>query len=159
MYIESEFITIYCCPANTPSNERIIIIPNVFVNKATCNRTQQLLTSLGQRSRNKGNVGSCWLKSLTGFQLRETTCNRVCKRTQHVISNNLASVCTKLNVKQTTLSHSFLVVAYAWSIILSEFASRVTPTGIVKRSVKESFSTKEAETYGRNYKLFASGNN
>ena len=57
------------------------------------------------RSRNKRNVGSCWLKSLTGFKLSATTCNRVCKRTQHVTSNNVgscwstifASVCTQPN--------------------------------------------------------------
>ena len=58
-----------------------------------------------RRSRNKRNVGSCWLKSLTGFKLSATTCNRVCKRTQHVTSNNVgscwstifASVCTQPN--------------------------------------------------------------
>ena len=31
-------------------------------------------------------------------QQHPTTCNRVCKRTQHVTSNNVASVCTRLNV-------------------------------------------------------------
>ena len=45
------------------------------------------------------NVGSCWLKSLTGFKLCATTCNRVCKRTQHVTSNNVASVCTGLEIR------------------------------------------------------------
>ena len=41
----------------------------------------------------KLNVGSCWLKSLTGFKLcaRATTCNKVYKRTQHVSSNNVGS--------------------------------------------------------------------
>ena len=29
-----------------------------------------------QRSRNKGNVGSCWLKSLTGFKLCAATPNK-----------------------------------------------------------------------------------
>ena len=33
------------------------------------------------------NVGSCWLKSLTSFN----------SNTQHVISNNVAFVCTELN--------------------------------------------------------------
>ena len=51
-----------------------------------------------RRSRNKRNVGSCWLKRLTGFKLcatilnkqqHSTTCNRVRKRTQHVTSNML----------------------------------------------------------------------
>ena len=50
-----------------------------------------------RRSRKKRNFRSCWLKSLTGFKLRSTTpnitqphattCNRVCRRTQHVTSN------------------------------------------------------------------------
>ena len=30
-------------------------------------------------------------KSLTGFKLCATTCNRMCKRTQHVTSNNVGS--------------------------------------------------------------------
>ena len=36
----------------------------------------------------------CWellAESLTGFKLCATTCNRVCKRTQHVTSNNVGS--------------------------------------------------------------------
>ena len=54
-------------------------------------------------SRNKRNVGSCWLKSLTSFKLSETTPNdtqqhenRVCKRTQHVTPNNVGS-CRQLH--------------------------------------------------------------
>ena len=42
-------------------------------------------------SRSKRNVGSCWLKSLTGFKVCATTCNRVCERTQHVTSNIVES--------------------------------------------------------------------
>ena len=46
-----------------------------------------------RRSRNKRNVGSCWLKSSTGFKLcaSATTCNKAQKRTQHVSSNNVGS--------------------------------------------------------------------
>ena len=46
-----------------------------------------------QRSWNKRNIGirSCWMKSLTGFKLCATTCNRVGKRTQHITSNNFGS--------------------------------------------------------------------
>ena len=61
-----------------------------------------------RRSRKKRNFRSCWLKSLTGFKLRSTTpnitqphattCNRVCRRTQHVTSNNVASVCTGIDM-------------------------------------------------------------
>ena len=37
-----------------------------------------------------------WFQTLrNNTQQHPTTCNRVCKRTQHVTSNNVASVCTK----------------------------------------------------------------
>ena len=66
-----------------------------------CKRIQHCCATL-RRPRNKRNVGSCWLKNLTGFKLcattpnntqqHATTCsNRVCKRTQHVTSNNVGS--------------------------------------------------------------------
>ena len=61
-----------------------------------CKRIQHCCATL-RRSRNKRNVGSCWLKSLTGFKLCATTCNNIstvcatCKRTQHVTSNNVGS--------------------------------------------------------------------
>ena len=61
-------------------------------------RTQQLPKLLAQHCW-PNNVGSCCVrfqeaKSLTGFKHCATTCNRVCKRTQHVPSNNVASICT-----------------------------------------------------------------
>ena len=55
-----------------------------------CKRIQHCCATL-RRSQNKRNVGSCWLKSLTCFKLCATTCNRVCKQTQHVTSNNVGS--------------------------------------------------------------------
>ena len=57
-----------------------------------CKRIQNCCATL-RRSRNKRIVGSCWLKSLTGFNLcaRATTCNKGYKRTQHVSSNNVGS--------------------------------------------------------------------
>ena len=67
-----------------------------------CKRIQHCCAT-HRRSRNKRNVGSCWLESLTGFKLWGTTRNNIqqhatgeCKRTQHVISNNVAFVCTGL---------------------------------------------------------------
>ena len=56
-----------------------------------CKRIQHCCATL-RRPRNKRNIGSCWLKSLTGFKLYATTPNnsqQLCKRTHHVISNNL----------------------------------------------------------------------
>ena len=60
------------------------------VKEELCKRIQHCCATL-RRSRNKRNVGSCWLKSLTGFKLCATTCNRVCKRTHHVRSKNVGS--------------------------------------------------------------------
>ena len=59
-----------------------------------CKRIPHCCATL-RRSRNKRNVGSCWLKSLTGFKLCATTCNRVCNGTQHVTSNSIGS-CSQL---------------------------------------------------------------
>ena len=47
------------------------------------------------------NVGSCCVrfqeaKSLTGFKHCATTCNRECKRTKHVISNNVVASLTSI---------------------------------------------------------------
>ena len=70
--------------------------PCVTMLEEPCNRIQRYCATL-RRSRNKRNVGSCWLKSLPVQTLRNntqqhpTTYNRVCKRTQHVTSNNVGS--------------------------------------------------------------------
>ena len=61
-----------------------------------------------RRSRNKINVGSCWLKSLTGFKLCATTRNNMQQGVQtdatcnfqhcwQLLANNVASVCTGLH--------------------------------------------------------------
>ena len=71
------------------------------------------------RSRNKRNVGSCWLKSLTGFKLCATTCNRECKRTQHVTSNNVGS---------------------CWPTMLRPFARGLSLDRIAIRSIDKTFS-------------------
>ena len=44
--------------------------------KELCKRIQHCCATL-RRSRNKRNVGSCWLKSLTGFKLCSTTRNNI----------------------------------------------------------------------------------
>ena len=57
-----------------------------------CKRIQHCCATLRRQSRSKRNVGSCWLKSLTGFELCATTRNShltTCKRTQHITSNNV----------------------------------------------------------------------
>ena len=62
--------------------------------KSCANRSNIVALRFGDHGRKEI---FCWLKSLTGFKLRSTTpnitqrhattCNRVCKRTQHVTSN------------------------------------------------------------------------
>ena len=66
----------------------------------TVKRTQHCWTNL-RWPRNNRNVGTCWLWSLTSFKLHPTTSNKsqqhatthnmVCKRSQHVGPNNVAS--------------------------------------------------------------------
>ena len=48
-------------------------------------------------------------------QQHPTTCNRVCKRTQHVTSNNVGSVCTGLKVDLVLIQASF---ALLWKLSL-----------------------------------------
>ena len=80
--------------------------------KAACKRIQHCCATL-RRSRNKRNVGSCWLKSLTGFKLFWTTRNNlksnnmqqgvqtdaICniQKCWELLAYNTASVCTGLN--------------------------------------------------------------
>ena len=45
------------------------------VGRSACKRIQHACATPRQ-SRNKRNVGSCWLKTLTGFKLCGTTCNK-----------------------------------------------------------------------------------
>ena len=70
-----------------------------------CKRIQHCCAAL-RRSWNKRNVGSCWLKSLTGFKLCATTSNNMqqgvltdatCNIEQcwELLVNNVASVCTQ----------------------------------------------------------------
>ena len=72
-----------------------------------CKRIQHCCATL-RRSRNKRNVGSCWLKSLTGFKLCATTSNNIqqhatadatCNIQQcwELLVSNVASVCTQPN--------------------------------------------------------------
>ena len=53
-----------------------------------CKRIHHCCAMLRQ-SQNKRNVGSCWLKSLTGLKLCATAFNRVCKWMQHVTPKNV----------------------------------------------------------------------
>ena len=54
-------------------------------------RTQQLPTLLAQQCRELLRAFARGQKSLTGFNFCATTCNRECRRTQHVTSNNVRS--------------------------------------------------------------------
>ena len=84
----SSCIVVACSP-------QPLVISSIL--RATCKQTQQLTTILGGASQ------QCCIrlnkaKSLTGFKLclttarqHTTTCNRVCKPTQHVTSNNVGT--------------------------------------------------------------------
>ena len=69
-----------------------------------CKRIQHCCATL-RRSRNKRNIGSCWLKTLTGFKLCATTSNNMKQGVQtdatcniqqcwELLANNVASVST-----------------------------------------------------------------
>ena len=84
----SSCIVVACTP-------QPLVISSIL--RATCKQTQQLTAILG------GAGQQCCIrlnkaKSLTGFKLclttaqqHTTTCNRVCKPTQHVTSNNVGT--------------------------------------------------------------------
>ena len=68
-----------------------------------------------RRSRNKRNVGSCWLKSSTGFKLCATTRNNMQQGVQtnapcniqqcwELLADNVASICTGLKASPTGLA-------------------------------------------------------
>ena len=81
----------------TTSNIVAPTMLDVFVSVLAmeCKRMQHCCATL-RRSRNKRNVGSYWLKSLTGFKLCATTRNNMQQGVQtdeikHVTSNNVGS--------------------------------------------------------------------
>ena len=68
--------------------------------KSCANRSNIVALRFGD-SRNKRNVGSCWLKILTGVKLCATTRNNIQQGVQTDatmlgVANNIASVCTGL---------------------------------------------------------------
>ena len=85
--------------------------PNLL--EELCKRIQHCCTTL-RRSRNKRNLGSSWLKSLTGFKLCATTSNIMQQGVQtyatcniqqcwELLANNVASVCTGLKKNNNPL--------------------------------------------------------
>ena len=61
-----------------------------------CKRIQHCCATL-QQSRNKRNVGSCWLKSLTSFKLCTTTCNNIQQGVQTDATCNNQQCCVRLH--------------------------------------------------------------
>jgi len=60
-----------------------------------CKRIQHCCSTV-QRSRNKRNVGSCWLKRLTGFKLCATTPNNMQQGVQTDATCNIQQCCARL---------------------------------------------------------------
>ena len=83
---------------------------------ATCKRTQQLPTfATFARSSTFDRFQTLHNNS----QQHITTCNRVCKRTQHVTSNNVASVCMGLYGPETQTNKSEINIS-GYSSLLSD---------------------------------------
>ena len=61
-----------------------------------CKQIQHCCATL-RRSRNKRNVGSCWLKSLTSFKLCTTTCNNIQQGVQTDATCNNQQCCVRLH--------------------------------------------------------------
>ena len=96
-------------------------------------RIQHCCTTL-RRSRNKRNVETCWLKSLTCFKLCATTSNNMQQGVQtdatrniqqcwELLANNVASVCTRLQVTIYPVIHISSCRAWLQALML------VLPTG------------------------------
>ena len=91
-----------------------------FFNESFC-------STLRLRANRRNNSQQCCVrlhgaKSMTGFKLCATTCNRVCKQTQHVTSNNVGSrwptrLCPfvrSLRVSALNSGH-FIFISDSWS--------------------------------------------
>ena len=87
-----------------------------------------------RRSRNKRNVGSRWLKSLTGFKLCATTSNNMQQGVQtdatcniqqcwELLANNVLSVCTRFDAQRQSSTSS--TVEYQSLISFSRILSRL----------------------------------
>ena len=99
--------------------------------KAACKRIQHCCATL-RRSRNKRNVGSCWLKSLTGFKLFWTTRN-------NLTSNNMQQgVQTDAHVTSKN-------VGSCWPTMLRPFARGLTLTWITEKELKREIKYKRDE--------------
>ena len=86
------------------------------------------IVALPLRTRNKRTVGSCWLKSLTGFKLCETTPNdkhqhaRECANRSNIhqcwefLGKNVTSVCTGIYKIFVVLTTKFVSFAFYLSL-------------------------------------------
>ena len=60
------------------------------------------------------------LKSLTSFKLLATTCNRLCKRTQHVTPNNVGSCWSKIGILSKDNGNDNKNVTPKYNLVLSQ---------------------------------------
>ena len=105
-----------------------------FKGRFNYRRCRRCLNPITLRSNGRNNSKHCWpknvgsycvAKSLTGFkffrsnsQQHPSTCNRVCERTQHAALNNVASVCTGLNVNSELMQRRFCAAHDNWKCTL-----------------------------------------
>ena len=101
--------------------------------KSCANGSNIVALRFGDHRTTTKKVGSCWRKSLTGFKLCAATpnnpeqhaasCNRVCRPTQHVTTNNVASVCSVLYNNMERIDS---VLLKPWTLLLKiTFANKI----------------------------------
>ena len=131
-----------------------------------CKRIQHCCATL-RRSRNKRNVGSCWLKSLTGFKLCATTRNNIqqlqqgvqtdatcnIKQCWELLVNNVASVCTGLKMPVGELSHSNDTWSYQGPSVFSCVFPRVVMTAFIALNSDWFLEFSEFAVHGRSGKF------
>ena len=93
-----------------------------------CKRIQHCCATL-RRSRNKRNVGSCWLKSLTGFKLCATTFNNMQQGVQTDATCNIQQCwSTMLRLFALGLTDLCQPKCYSGVWALHVLATKVTPS-------------------------------
>ena len=108
-----------------------------------CKRIQYCCTTL-RRSRNKRNVGSCWLKNLTGFKLCATTSNNMQQGVQtdvtcniqqcwELLANNVGSFCTGLKTQSSSKKKPFKHPRVQWRKLSNYLGMTSTVLLVLKR--------------------------
>ena len=85
----------FLCQSGRRRPENVSILSSLMLEEL-CKRIQHCCATL-RWSRNKRNVGSCWLNSLTGFKLCATTSNNMQQGVQTDATCNIQQCCVRLH--------------------------------------------------------------